>query len=318
VTGEGGGLSGGGAECRLGSDMEHVISNFAALGNHYPQPMCEIMTTALPLNFTYADILQILPQLPPPALEQASNARQFWAQQKNQREAIDHRLMADLAAWVAGWRNAFPVRITHPRIMLYAADQAAAGESETADLLTLLTAEEAPLVELAEQADADLRIYELDLQHPQHGPMTEEECAKLIIYGMMTVEPGLDLLTVSGFGQGADDKADGLLQSLAAAADQPLKALAEQGGRDSAAIFGTMLAARMGRVPLIAEGSSALAAAAVLQRLDHRAVQHVLFAGSGHEQAAALGMLTVASGQSGIGLAATSLIETIRNACDPA
>lgn len=273
------------------------------------------MTAAQPANFSFADILQTVPQFPAPALEPASTARLYWAQQQHQREAIDHRQMAELAAWVAGWRNDFPVQLTHPRIILYAADRSGAGESETADLMALLTAEEAPLVEIAEQSDADLRLYELDLEHPQTGPMTEAECSRLIIYGMMMVEPGLDLLAVTGFGYGADAAAQRLIDQLNNPAAEPLAALAQYGGREIAAILGTLIAARMGRIPVIAEGGSALAAAVVLRTLDRRATQHIAFAGANLLSAEAHGLLTVETSHTGIGLATASLIETIRNAC---
>jgi len=59
--------------------------------------------------------------------------------------------------------------------------------------------------------------------------------------------------------------------------DDPLEVLRRLGGREIAAMFGAILAARIGRVPVIVDGYVASAAAAVLHKLDPRALDHCLF-----------------------------------------
>src|SRR2546423_6400685 len=59
--------------------------------------------------------------------------------------------------------------------------------------------------QLCKTIDADLRVYEMNLDTPTgdivEGPaMTEEECGRAIAYGMMAVEPGIDALAVGEMG----------------------------------------------------------------------------------------------------------------------
>src|SRR5262249_15842657 len=59
--------------------------------------------------------------------------------------------------------------------------------------------------QLSAAIDADLRIYELDLEHPTddftQGPaMSEARAAKAMAYGMMAAEPGIDVLCLGEMG----------------------------------------------------------------------------------------------------------------------
>jgi nicotinate-nucleotide--dimethylbenzimidazole phosphoribosyltransferase len=56
----------------------------------------------------------------------------------------------------------------------------------------------------------------------------------------------------------------------------PLEMLRQLGGREIAALAGAILAARTQGVPVVLGGYSAAVAAAVLQRIDPRTVEHVL------------------------------------------
>ena len=63
----------------------------------------------------------------------------------------------------------------------------------------------AAINQLAGSIDADLRIYELDLDHPTHdftkGPaMSEVRAANAMAYGMMAAEPGIDVLCLGEMG----------------------------------------------------------------------------------------------------------------------
>src|SRR6185437_78148 len=53
--------------------------------------------------------------------------------------------------------------------------------------------------------DADLRVYELALDQPtadftEAPAMSDEDCATAMAYGMMAVEPGIDLLALGEMG----------------------------------------------------------------------------------------------------------------------
>src|SRR5260370_29078516 len=59
--------------------------------------------------------------------------------------------------------------------------------------------------QLCRAIDADLRVYEMNLDTPtadivEAPAMSEAECARAIAYGMMAVEPGIDALAVGEMG----------------------------------------------------------------------------------------------------------------------
>jgi nicotinate-nucleotide--dimethylbenzimidazole phosphoribosyltransferase len=144
--------------------------------------------------------------------------------------------------------------------------------------------------------------------------MSEERAAKAMAYGMMAAEPGLDVLclgemgiantttaaTLSAalFGGGGADwagpgtgvKGAALIHKIAVidealahhrqaiAQHEPLALLAAVGGEELAAIAGAVLAARMGRIPVLLDGYACTAAAAVLFAIDRHALDHCLVA----------------------------------------
>jgi nicotinate-nucleotide--dimethylbenzimidazole phosphoribosyltransferase len=167
--------------------------------------------------------------------------------------------------------------------------------------------------QLCKVIDADLRVYEMNLDTPTadivDGPaMSEEECARALAYGMMAVEPGIDALALGEMGIANTTIAAALCMGLfggdaaewtgpgtgvvgaaletkrevvAAAvarhrpeAGDPFELLRRLGGLEFAAMAGAILAARMGRVPVVLDGFSAGAAAAVLFAADPRALDH--------------------------------------------
>jgi nicotinate-nucleotide--dimethylbenzimidazole phosphoribosyltransferase len=167
--------------------------------------------------------------------------------------------------------------------------------------------------QLCRAADAELRVYEMALDEPTEdftrGPaLSEEECARAMSYGMMAVEPGIDLLCLgemgianttsaaalaaasvggtgrdwAGPGTGVAGSAlankiavidEGLNRHRAHFTD-PLETLRRLGGRELAAIAGAVIAARLARVPVLLDGFACTAAAAVLRGIDSRALDH--------------------------------------------
>jgi nicotinate-nucleotide--dimethylbenzimidazole phosphoribosyltransferase len=170
--------------------------------------------------------------------------------------------------------------------------------------------------QLCRVVDADLRVYEMNLETPTadivDGPaLGEADCAMAVSYGMMAVEPGIDVLAVGEMGIANTTSAAALCMALfggtaeewtgpgtgvvgaaldrkrevvAAAvarhreAGDPLELLRRLGGYELMAIAGAVLAARMGRVPVVLDGFTATAAAAVLFALDPRALDHCIVA----------------------------------------
>jgi nicotinate-nucleotide--dimethylbenzimidazole phosphoribosyltransferase len=169
----------------------------------------------------------------------------------------------------------------HPRIVLYAATHGiAAGlpggsSQDMTELVEDMVAGHGPLHVLAEQADADLRLYDLALDRPtgdsRSGPaMGEVDACCAAAYGMMAVELGVDIFIVAALGPGAELAAE----VMAAASGDPLELLAAKGGPDIAAILGVILASRLACIPLILDGAAAFAAAAVAAELNPNALAH--------------------------------------------
>jgi nicotinate-nucleotide--dimethylbenzimidazole phosphoribosyltransferase len=148
----------------------------------------------------------------------------------------------------------------------------------------------------------------------QAPAMSETRAANAMTYGMMAAEPGIDVLCLGEMGianttaaaalcaalfggTGADwagpgtgvkgaalatkiaviDEALAHHKALIAARD-PLAVLAAVGGEELAAIAGAVVAARMGRIPVLLDGYVCTAAAAVLFAADHHALDHCLVA----------------------------------------
>jgi nicotinate-nucleotide--dimethylbenzimidazole phosphoribosyltransferase len=231
--------------------------------------------------------------------------------------------LEELSHWLATWQGRHPPRLDHPRTSVFAGNHgvAARGVSAypaavTAQMVQNFVAGGAAVNQLCRAVDADLRVYELNLDEPTadivDGPaMSEADCAKAIAYGMMAVEPGLDVIALGEMGIANTTSAAALCLALfggtaeewtgpgtgvagaaldtkraavAAAAERhraagdPFELLRRLGGYELAAIVGATLAARMGRVPVVLDGFTSTAAAAVLFAADPHALDHCIVA----------------------------------------
>lgn len=234
--------------------------------------------------------------------------------------------LEEIAEWLAAWQGRASPRVERPRIAVFAGTHgvAARGVSAyppevTGQMVKNFLSGGAAINQLAGSIDADLRIYELDLDHPTDdftkGPaMSEARTANAMAYGMMAAEPGIDVLCLgemgiantttaatlsaalfggtgadwAGPGTGVHGKAlahkitviDEALAHHRALISQhdPLALLAAVGGEEFAAIAGAVLAARMGRIPVLLDGYASTAAAAVLYAIDRHALDHCLVA----------------------------------------
>jgi len=231
--------------------------------------------------------------------------------------------LEEIAAWLAAWQGRYPPRVERARVCVFAGNHgvAARGVSAypaavTAQMVQNFIAGGAAVNQLCRAADADLRVYEMDLERPTAdftlGPaMDEADCAKAMAYGMMAVEPGLDLLCLGEMGIANTTSASALacalfggtaadwtgpgtgvagavLQrktevvaagvALHAAMRDPFELLRRLGGKELAAICGAVMAARLARTPVLLDGFACTAAAAVLHVADNRALDHCLVA----------------------------------------
>ena len=232
--------------------------------------------------------------------------------------------LEELSAWLARWQGRHPPRIDRPRVAVFAGNHgvAARGVSAyppavTAQMVQNFIAGGAAINQLCKTVDADLRVYEMALDHPTRdfteGPaLSDEECARAAAYGMMAVETGIDLLCLGEMGIANTTSAAALCHALhgGAAADwvgpgtgaegatlarkieavaagvarnraimtDPFAVLRCVGGHELAAIAGAVLAARLAHVPVVLDGYASTAAAAVIHEARPGALDHCIVA----------------------------------------
>jgi nicotinate-nucleotide--dimethylbenzimidazole phosphoribosyltransferase len=225
-----------------------------------------------------------------------------------------------LTEWLATWQGRHPPTIDHPRTAVFAANHGIAAHgvsaypaSVTAQMVENFVSGGAAVNQLCQTFDADLRVYELDLDNPTRDfteapAMSEQDCARAMAYGMMAVERGLDVLCLGEMGIGNTTSAAALCCALfgGEAADwvgpgtgvsgstlakkravvtagvarhkagvrDPFELLAALGGLELAAIAGGVIAARLARTPVLLDGYACTAAAAVLFAIDRHALDH--------------------------------------------
>ena len=275
---------------------------------------------------TLDEIRALMAHLPGPDPEAVRAAAEREAQLTKPAGSLGR--LEELAAWLAAWQGRHPPRLDHPRTVVFAGNHGVAARgvsaypaSVTAQMVQNFIAGGAAVNQLCRTIDADLRVYEMNLDQPtgdivEAPAMSEEECARAIAYGMITVEPGIDALAVgemgianttiaaalclalfggdaadwTGPGTGvAGDALDRKRAAVAAAvarhrplAGHPFDVLRRLGGLEFAAMAGAILAARMGRVPVVLDGFCSCAAAAVLFAADRRTLDHCV---AGHVSA---------------------------------
>ncbi|HTV44812.1 MAG TPA: nicotinate-nucleotide--dimethylbenzimidazole phosphoribosyltransferase [Stellaceae bacterium] len=271
---------------------------------------------------TLDEIRALLHHLPGPDLDAGSAAATRQAQLTKPAGSLGR--LEELAVWLATWQARHPPRLDHPRTVVFAGNHGVAARgvsaypaSVTAQMVQNFIAGGAAVNQLCRLVDADLRVYEMNLDTPTgdivEGPaMSEEECARAIAYGMMAVEPGIDALAVGEMGIGNTTAAAALCAALFGgdarvwtgpgtgvggtalerkrqmvamavarhrpAADDPFELLRRLGGLELSAITGAVMAARLGRVPVVLDGFTATAAAAVLFAADRHALDHCIVA----------------------------------------
>lgn len=175
----------------------------------------------------------------------------------------------------------------------------------------------AAINQLCKTFDAELQVYEMALDQPTadftDGPAMEDaECANAMAYGMLAVQEGVDIICLGEMGianttsaaalchalfggEAADwtgpgtgvrgDALDNKIRVVAEAValhsearNDPLEIMRRLGGRELAAIAGAVIAARMGRVPVLLDGYATTAAAAILHRLEPALLDHCMVA----------------------------------------
>ena len=187
----------------------------------------------------------------------------------------------------------------------------------TAQMVANFQAGGAAINQICRTFDAELQVYEMGLEAPTadfcQGPaMGEAECANAMAYGMLAVQDGIDVICLgemgianttsaaalchamfggtaadwTGPGTGVagdalDNKTGVVAEAVALHGDavgDPLEIMRRLGGRELAAITGAVIAARMGRVPVLLDGYACTAAAAILHRIEPHLIDHCVVA----------------------------------------
>jgi len=269
---------------------------------------------------SFAEIRALLPELPGPDLAAATGVAEREAQLTKPAGALGR--LEELTAWLATWQGRSPPRLDRPRVCVFAGNHGVAARgvsaypaSVTAQMVKNFVDGGAAVNQLCKLVDADLRVYEMALDQPtrdftQEPALSEEECARAMAYGMMAVEPGIDLLCLGEMGIANTTSASALCLALfggeaadwtgpgtgvagAALANKTkvvgegvalhrtmftdaLEILRCLGGHELAAIAGAVLAARLARIPVVLDGFACTAAASVLWSLDRKTLDHCL------------------------------------------
>ena len=159
---------------------------------------------------SFDEIRALFAHLPGPDLE-AGTAAMLRERQLTKPAGALGRL-EELSHWLATWQGRHPPRLDHPRTSVFAGNHgvAARGVSAypaavTAQMVQNFIAGGAAVNQFCQVVDADLRVYEMNLDTPTadivDGPaMSEADCAMAIAYGMMAVEPGIDVLALGEMG----------------------------------------------------------------------------------------------------------------------
>lgn len=213
--------------------------------------------------------------------------------------------LAPAADWIVRWRG--EARVTRPILCLYAASHAGGDTGPVRARMEAIAAGEAAINRAAHHLGAGLDVFDLAVERPVAdtavgAAMSERDCAATMAFGMEALAKQPDLLMLAGMGPGADQAAgdlalalDDLTQARASigavararteSLGEPLQLLRQLGGRETAAVAGAILAARIQGVPVLLDGAPALAAAAILRAVDPEAVAHCRIAGAPHTAA---------------------------------
>ena len=159
---------------------------------------------------TFEEVRRILRELPGPDQEAQTKVVQRQTELTKPPGSLGR--LEEIAEWLAAWQGRASPRVERPRIAVFAGTHgvAARGVSAypsevTGQMVKNFLKGGAAINQLAASIDADLRIYELDLEHPTEdftkGPaMNEARTANAMAYGMMAAEPGIDVLCLGEMG----------------------------------------------------------------------------------------------------------------------
>lgn len=159
--------------------------------------------------------------------------------------------------------------IQHPRVALYASSYGK-DDALVHEKLQKLAQQQDPLTQLCALLNADLRVYELDLESAVTAQgLTEAEACHALSYGLMAVEEHVDGLVIGSLSNGADVVLQKWCDILQSETEKDVfSALREAGGgTDIFAMLGAVCAARMAKIPVFMAARQVALWRVVLARL---------------------------------------------------
>lgn len=202
--------------------------------------------------------------------------------------------------WPDLWEGKADNNLDHPRLSLFAGHHGFASTSpESINNYVKSSVEgSAMLNRLCGNANMDLRLYEMNLEGATQNclnygfALSPDEFVKSIAYGMMAVEPSLDLMAASALGNGTTSAAEAICElhgfktkisdeilnkklKDTAGKSKGLDILPLIGGYELSALCGMVIAARLAQIPVLLEGVVGLAVIAILQAEHNNACDHV-------------------------------------------
>ncbi|MEM7462550.1 MAG: nicotinate-nucleotide--dimethylbenzimidazole phosphoribosyltransferase [Pseudomonadota bacterium] len=216
--------------------------------------------------------------------------------------------------WLARWSGVSPV-VSRPLVAVFAGTHRGyegAGEQAVLERVTRLAAGGAPLNQICALYDLGLKVFDLALQYPvedisQADALDEKSAAGTFAFGMEAIAGGVDLLVLADCNSNASptpaavfgalygeeekwSKSAEVLQIATKAvarhksiSGDGLELLRRLGGRESWAMAGAIMAARVEHVPVILDGPGPLSAAAVLKACNPDSIAHCLAGQAGTE-----------------------------------
>jgi nicotinate-nucleotide--dimethylbenzimidazole phosphoribosyltransferase len=201
--------------------------------------------------------------------------------------------------------------IKRPRLSIYAASHGFAKQDEAQhgyfkDMVSKLLAGDHAVNEVINLASADLRLYDLNMDEPtsdlrKGDAMDDQALLNSLSYGLMTVEPENDLVSIAAIGAGSEQVGRAMCHNFMPFIDSKLKidlsefdldsfftTLKANSGYEVNAIVGAILATRLAGVPVILEGYAAIASALLLDAINPDTHWHCAIAPSLDEHDTAL------------------------------
>lgn len=212
--------------------------------------------------------------------------------------------LSEISAWLTAWTGKTPPAVLRPVAALYAGARQGVGPRGYArERLEAVASGGANVCRIAGVQGAGLEAFDLAVDRPtpdavQKAAMSERECAATMAFGMEALAKQPDLLipgviaaeagqiaaavALALFGGEASDWSDAPEPVAAAVAraaaeevlSDPLTVLRQLGGRETAALVGAILAARVQKIPVLLDGYAACAAAAVLHAIEPALIAH--------------------------------------------